>query len=297
MNFIFVVIGFIFICVSLSLKIVSQGYNYTIERFGKFNRILHPGIHFIVPVVERVGAKVNMMENYLDLPGQNVFSMDNAAVHVDGIIFYRVIDAYKSVYNVTDLDSSVTLLTMTNIRTVMGALNLDELLSHRDQINAKLKAVIDEAAQPWGIIITRVEIKDIQPPQNLLEAMGRQMKAERDKRAKILEAEGIRESEIQKAEGFKRAEILQAEASKEAKLLEAEAKERLAQAEAFATKTVSDAISKGKPQALQYFIAKEYVLAFAKMAEAENQKTIIVPYESSQLMGSIASIKELLKQE
>jgi len=297
MSIFMIIVLVVFIFLSLSVRIVSQGYSYTVEYFGKFNRLLHPGIHFIIPLVERIGAKVNMMENFLDLPSQNVFSKDNAAVHVDGIVFYRAIDAYKSVYNVTDLDSSVTLLTMTNIRTVMGALNLDELLSNRDKINAKLKSVIDEAAQPWGIVITRVEIKDIQPPQNLLEAMGRQMKAERDKRAQILEAEAIRESEIQKAEGFKQAKILQSEAIKISKLLEAEAKERLAEAEAFSTKVVSDAIVKGKPQALQYFIAKEYVLAFAKMAEAENQKTLIIPFESSQLMGSLAGIKELLKSD
>ena len=290
-----VIIFFVLIFLSLSLRIVSQGYQYTVEHFGKFNRLLHPGIHFIIPIAERIGAKINMMENFLDLPGQNVFSKDNAAVHVDGIIFYKVMDAYQSVYNVTDLENAVTFLTMTNIRTVMGALNLDELLSNRDKINAKLKSVIYEAAQPWGIIITRVEIKDMQPPQNLLEAMGRQMKAEREKRAKILEAEGIRESEIQKAEGFKQAKILQSEAEKTTKMLEAEAKERLAEAEAFSTKVVSDAISKGKPQALQYFIAKEYVNAFTELAKANNQKTLIIPFESSQLMGSIATIKELLE--
>lgn len=281
--------------IALSLTIVRQGYIYTVERFGKYSRSLRPGIHFIIPLIELIGSKVNMMENYLDIPGQNVFSKDNAAIHVDGVLFFRVINEKDAMYNVTNLNETLQVLTMTNIRTVMGSMILDDLLSNRDAINIKLKTVIDEASKPWGIIITRVEIQDMQPPKDLLDAMGRQMKAERDKRANILDAEGFKEAAINKAEGEKQAQILKAEALKASEILKAEAKERSAEAEAYSTKVVSTAIAEGNKEAIQYFVAQQYIDAFKMLAQSNNQKTIFLPFESSQLLGSIASIKELLK--
>ena len=279
----------------LSLRIVRQGYIYTVERFGKYSRLLEPGIHFITPLVESIGAKMNMMENYLDIPGQNVFSKDNAAIHVDGVLFFKVINAKDSVYNVTNLKISLQVLTMTNIRTVMGSMILDEILSNRDAINARLKTVIDEASTPWGVMVTRIEIQDMQPPKDLLDAMGRQMKAERDKRARILEAEGFKEAEINKAEGLKQSRILQAEANKEAEALNAIAKERLAEAEAYSTKVVSESIAQGQKEAIQYFVAQQYIESLKALATSPNQKTIILPIEATQLLGSVATIKELLK--
>lgn len=290
-----ILLGIVFVALLLSLRIVRQGYIHTVERFGKYMRLLEPGIHFIIPVIEKIGSKVNMMENYLDIPGQNVFTKDNAAVHVDGVLFFKITDARNAVYNVTDLRTTIQVLTMTNIRTVMGSMALDELLSNRDAINVKLKSVIDVASKPWGVIVTRIEIQDMQPPKDLLEAMSRQMKAEREKRARILEAEGYREAEICKAEGDKKSQILKAEAYKETQVLEALGRERLAEAEAHSTKVISLAIKSGQKEALQYFVAQQYIEAFKKLAESSDKKTVFLPFESSQLLGSLSGIKELLK--
>jgi regulator of protease activity HflC (stomatin/prohibitin superfamily) len=289
------VILFILIVVT-SVKQVSQGYNYTVERFGRYTRTLKPGLNIIFPLIDRIGAKMNMMEQVLDVPTQEVITRDNATVNVDGVAFYQVLDAAQAAYEVQGLENAVLNLTMTNIRSVMGSMDLDELLSKRDEINERLLRVVDEAASPWGIKMTRIEIKDIDPPADLIEAMGRQMKAERDKRANILEAEGLRQSEILKAEGQKQSQILKAEGEKEAAFREAEARERLAEAEARATQVVSDAIASGDVQAINYFVAQKYVEALGKIAVADNQKLIMLPIEASSLLGSLGGIGELTKE-
>ncbi len=289
------VILFILIVVT-AVKQVSQGYNYTVERFGRYTRTLKPGLNIIFPLIDRIGAKMNMMEQVLDVPTQEVITRDNATVNVDGVAFYQVLDAAQAAYEVQGLENAVLNLTMTNIRSVMGSMDLDELLSKRDEINDKLLRVVDEAASPWGIKMTRIEIKDIDPPADLIEAMGRQMKAERDKRANILEAEGLRQSEILKAEGQKQSQILKAEGEKEAAFREAEARERLAEAEAKATQVVSDAIASGDVQAINYFVAQKYVEALGKIAVADNQKLIMLPIEASSLLGSLGGIGELTKE-
>ncbi len=289
-----VVVAFIF--VMRAVKVVPQGYEYTVERFGRYIQTLSPGLHFILPFIDRVGAKVIMMEMVLDVPSQDVITKDNAAVTVDGVIFYQILEASKSAYEVANLKNAIMNLTMTNIRTVMGSMDLDELLSHRETINARLLTVVDEATSPWGTKVTRIEIKDIKPPKDLVDSMARQMKAEREKRALILEAEGERQSQILEAEGGKQAMILQAEGRRESANLDAEARERLAVAEAEATRTVSLAVAHGSPQALNYFIAQKYVEAIKELAKAPNQKFILMPLETSSLVGSIAGIAKIAKE-
>ena len=282
--------------VVLGAKRVPQGMEYTVERFGRYTKTLRPGLNLIVPVIDQIGAKQNMMEQVLDVPSQEVITRDNAMVTADGVVFFQVLDAAKASYEVHDLYRAILNLTMTNIRTVMGSMDLDELLSNRDTINAQLLTVVDDATTPWGIKVTRIEIKDISPPNDLVDAMARQMKAERLKRAQILEAEGQRQSEILKAEGEKQAAILEAEGEKEAAFREAEARERLAEAEAKATEMVSQAIAKGDVNAINYFVAQKYTEALQTIGSAENQKVIMLPMEASSLIGSLAGIGEIAKE-
>lgn len=289
------ILAFAMIMVVSGVKRVPQGNEYTVERFGRYTRSLRPGLNLIVPVFDQIGAKVNMMEQVLDVPSQEVITKDNAMVRADGVVFFQVLDAAKASYEVNDMLRAILNLTMTNIRTVMGSMDLDELLSNRDKINAQLLHVVDDATTPWGIKVTRIEIKDIAPPRDLVDAMARQMKAERDKRAQILEAEGHRQSEILQAEGEKQSAILKAEGEKEAAFREAEARERLAEAEARATQVVSDAIANGDVNAINYFVAQKYTSALENIASAENQKLVMMPLEASSLIGSIAGIAEVAK--
>jgi regulator of protease activity HflC (stomatin/prohibitin superfamily) len=290
-----VIIAFVLSYIFLAVKQVPQGYEWTVERFGRYTKTLQPGLHFITPFIEHIGFKVCMKEEVLDIPSQEVISKDNAMIQVDGVVFYQIVDAARAAYEVNFLVHAIRNLVMTNIRTVLGSLDLDEQLSHRDKINTKLLAVVDEAVSPWGLKITRIEIKDIRPPDDLVTAMGRQMKAERDKRANILEAEGFRQAAILKAEGEKQAVILEAEASKEAAYRESEARERRAEAEAKATDVVSSAIAKGDQKAIQYFVAQEYIKAMAHIGSANNQKVIFMPWEASNVISSLGGITELLK--
>lgn len=276
------------------VRVVRQGYVYTIERLGKFTLAATPGLHFIMPFVDRVGRKVNMMEQVLDIPGQEIITRDNAMVGVDAIVFFQVLDAGKAAYEVSDLFVAIMQLTTTNLRTVMGSMDLDETLSKRDEINARLLAVVDHATSPWGLKITRVEIKDIRPPADISNAMARQMKAEREKRAQILEAEGLKSAEILRAEGQKQAQILEAEGRREAAYRDAEARERAAEAEARATQVVSEAIASSGTQALNYFVAQKYVEAVQQFAVSPNAKTILFPVEATQLIGSLGGIGELI---
>lgn len=279
-----------------SVKIVPQGDEYTVERFGRYTRTLRPGFNVIFPVIDSIGHKLNMMEQVKDVPSQEVITKDNAMVTVDGVVFYQVLNAAKAAYEVRRLDTAILNLVMTNIRTVMGSMDLDELLSHRDQINARLLTVVDGATSPWGIKVTRIEIKDINPPRDLVESMGRQMKAERDKRAAVLEAEGFKQANILRAEGAKQAAILEAEGNKEAAFRDAEAREREAEAEARATHFMSQAINKGNTQAINYFIAQSYVSALEKIATSPNQKTLFMPLEATSIIGSIGGIAEIAKE-
>jgi regulator of protease activity HflC (stomatin/prohibitin superfamily) len=276
--------------------IVTQGYEYTLERFGRYKTTLRPGFHFVLPFINRIGHKVNMMERVLDVPSQEVISKDNALLTVDGVVFFQVLDAAKSAYEVFRLEHAVLNLTVTNIRTVLGSLDLDDALSKRDDINARLLNVVDEATTPWGIKVTRIEIKDISPPMDLVDAMARQMKAEREKRATILEAEGHRQSLILRAEGDKRSAVLEAEGRKEAAFRDAEARERLAEAEARATTMVSEAIASGDLQAINYFVAQKYIEALSDFATGTNTKTLLLPMEATGILSSLAGISEVAKQ-
>jgi regulator of protease activity HflC (stomatin/prohibitin superfamily) len=279
-----------------SIRMVPQGNNYTVERFGKYVRTLKPGLGLIVPFIDQVGAKLNMMEQVLQVPSQEVITRDNAMVTVDGVAFFQVLDAPKAAYEVSDLTNAILNLTMTNIRTVMGSMELDHLLSQRDEINHRLLSVVDQAAAPWGVKLTRIEIKDINPPRDLVDSMARQMKAERDKRAAILEAEGLRQAQILKAEGEKQAAVLAAEGRREAAFRDAEAREREAEAEASATRMVSEAIAGGDVQAINYFVANNYVSALEKIASAPNQKVLMLPVEAASVIGSIGGIAEIARQ-
>lgn len=284
------------VVILMGVKPVQQGREFTVERFGRYTRTLRPGLNLIVPVIDKIGSKINMMEQVLDVPSQEIITKDNAMIRVDGVVFFQVVDAAKAAYEVSGLDNAILNLTMTNIRTVMGSMDLDELLSKRDEINTRLLNVVDDATTPWGIKVTRIEIKDIEPPADLVEAMGRQMKAERVKRANILEAEGHRQSEILRAEGDKQAVVLDAEGRREAAFRDAEARERLAEAEARATTMVSEAIAKGDIQAINYFVAQKYVEALKDMASAGNHKVVLMPLEASSVIGSLAGITELAKE-
>lgn len=288
----FVIVVYLFV----SIKIVTQGYHYTIEYFGRFTTTAKPGFNFFPAFFYRVGRRVNMMEQVLDIPGQEIITKDNAMISTDGVVFFQVLDASKAAYEVNDLYNAILNLVTTNLRTVMGSMDLDETLSKRDEINARLLSVIDDATTPWGIKITRVEIKDIRPPQDIVNAMARQMKAEREKRANILDAEGARASEILRSEGEKQGQILQAEGRKEAAFLDAEAREREAQAEARATAMVSQAIANGNAQAINYFVAQDYVKAIEKFATSPNAKTILFPVEATQLIGTLGGIGALAKE-
>ncbi|MBY8827854.1 SPFH domain-containing protein [Hephaestia mangrovi] len=279
-----------------SIKIVRQGYQYTIEHFGRFTTVAKPGFNFYPSFFYRVGKRVNMMEQVLDIPGQEIITKDNAMVAVDGVVFFQVLDAAKAAYEVSDLFLGIMQLSTTNLRTVMGSMDLDETLSKRDEINVRLLNVVDHATNPWGVKITRVEIKDIRPPQDIVNAMGRQMKAEREKRANILDAEGARASDILRAEGKKQSAILEAEGKRESAFREAEARERAAEAEAKATKLVSDAIEQGSAQAINYFVAQKYVDAVSKFATSPNAKTIMFPVEATQLIGTLGGIGELARE-
>ena len=278
-----------------AVVVVRQGYNYTLERLGRYTQTLKPGFSLIMPFIDSVGRKVNMMEQVLDIPGQEIITKDNAMISTDGVVFFQVLDAAKAAYEVSDLYNAILNLTTTNLRTVMGSMDLDETLSKRDEINARLLMVIDEATGVWGVKVTRVEVKDIRPPRDIVDAMGRQMKAEREKRATILEAEGQRQSEILKAEGEKQSNILEAEGRREAAFRDAEAREREAEAEAKATQMVSDAIAGGNAQAINYFVAQKYVEAMEQFARSPNAKTIFMPLEMTTLAGTIGGIGELVK--
>jgi regulator of protease activity HflC (stomatin/prohibitin superfamily) len=284
------------VLVIAAVKIVPQGYNYTVERFGRYTRTLRPGLTLIIPFIDRVGRKMNMMEQVVDVPSQEVITRDNAMVRVDGVAFFQVLDAAQASYEVTNLNVAILQLTMTNIRTVMGSMDLDELLSQRDEINHRLLKVVDDATHNWGVKVTRIEIKDIEPPRDLVDAMARQMKAERDKRAAILVAEGERQSAILTAEGEKQAQILAAEGRREAAYRDAEAREREAEAEAKATTVVSEAIAAGNVQAINYFVANNYVGALKALAEAKNQKVLILPLEASSVIGAIAGVGEIARE-
>mgnify|MGYP003583567963 CR=1 FL=1 len=279
-----------------TVRMVPQGYEWTVERFGKYTHTMDPGLHFLIPIVYGVGRKINMMEQVMEVPSQDVITKDNAVVKVDGIVYFQVLDAAKAAYEVATLEIAILNLVMTNIRTAIGSLDLDESLSKRDEINAKVLVAVDQATHPWGLKVNRIELKDIQPPRDLVDSMARQMKAEREKRANILEAEGFRQAAILKAEGEKQSVILEAEGNKEAAFREAEARERLAQAEAKATEVVSTAIAQGNVQAINYFIAQKYIEAFKSLAEAPNQKFVMMPMESAGVIGSLAGIAELAKE-
>jgi regulator of protease activity HflC (stomatin/prohibitin superfamily) len=293
--FVLVVVALAVLTLFAGVKTVSQGYNWTVERFGKYTGTLRPGLNIIVPFFDRIGHKMNMMEQAIDIPQQDVITKDNATVTVDGLAFYQVIDAAKASYEIANLDQAIVKLTMTNIRSVMGGMDLDQMLSHRDDINEKLLRVVDAAVSPWGVKVNRIEIKDIVPPANLVQSMGRQMQAEREKRAVVLEAEGQRQSAILKAEGQKQAQILEAEGRREAAFRDAEGRERLAQAEAKATEVVSAAVASGDVASLNYFVAQKYIEAFGKLATSPNQKVLIVPMEATSVLGSLAGIGEIAK--
>ncbi|MDQ0458063.1 SPFH domain-containing protein [Rhizobium paknamense] len=289
-------VAFVVLVLFAGIKTVPQGYRYTVERFGRYTRTLEPGLNIITPFIETIGARMNVMEQVLDVPTQEVITKDNASVSADAVAFFQVLNAAQAAYQVANLQNAILNLTMTNIRSVMGSMDLDELLSNRDAINDKLLRVVDEAVGPWGVKVTRVEIKDIQPPKDLVDAMARQMKAEREKRAQVLEAEGMRNAQILKAEGAKQAAILQAEGRREAAYREAEARERLAEAEAKATTLVSEAIAAGDVNAINYFVAQKYTEAMASIGTASNAKIVLMPMEASSLIGSLGGIGAIARE-
>jgi regulator of protease activity HflC (stomatin/prohibitin superfamily) len=293
--FVVVLVLVVVVTIAMGIRTVPQGYAYTVERFGRYSRTLTPGLGLIVPYIDQIGKKVNVMEQVLDVPSQEAFTRDNAGVTIDAAAFYQILDAARASYEVSDMNQALLILTMTNIRTVVGSMDLDQLLSHRDEINERLLRVMDAAASPWGAKVTRVEIKDILPPQDLAGAMARQMKAEREKRAAVLEAEGLRQAEILRAEGQKQSQILAAEGRKEAAFRDAEARERQAEAEARATGMVSEAITKGDLAAANFIIAEKYIDAIRALASAPNQKVVIVPIEAAGLAGALGGIAELTK--
>ena len=293
--FVGVLLLFVVITVLKGVRAVPQGYEWTVERFGRYTHTLSPGLGFIIPWIDGIGRKINVMEQVLDVPSQDVITKDNAVVKVDGVVFFQVLDSAKAAYEVATLEIAILNLVMTNIRTSIGSLDLDESLSKRDEINTKVLMAVDQATHPWGIKVNRIELKDIQPPRDLIESMARQMKAEREKRANILEAEGHRASEILRAEGEKQAAVLEAEGRREAAFRDAEARERLAEAEAKATTMVSDAIASGDVQAINYFVAQKYVEALKEFAASPNQKLLMLPMETTGILGSLAGIAELAK--
>src|SRR5215475_4410074 len=293
--FVLIVVFLAILTVFLGVKTVPQGYNWTVERFGRYTRMLRPGLNLVVPFVDRIGRRMNVMEQVMDVPQQEVITKDNASVTVDGVVFFQVFDAAKASYEIAALDQAMIKLTMTNIRSVMGAMDLDQMLSHRDEINERLLRVVDAAAAPWGIKVNRIEIKDIIPPEDLIQSMGRQMKAEREKRAEILTAEGQRQSAILRAEGTKQGMILEAEGRREAAFRDAEARERAAAAEAKATEVVSQAIAKGEVASINYFIADKYLRALTEIAHSPNQKILMLPIEATSVLGSLAGIAEIAR--
>jgi regulator of protease activity HflC (stomatin/prohibitin superfamily) len=294
--FVLVVLAVVVFYLLRAIRMVPQGYNFTVERFGRYVRTLGPGLGLIIPFIDRIGAKMNMMEQVIQVPSQEVITKDNAMVTVDGVAFYQVMDAPKATYEVTGLENAIINMVMTNIRTVMGSMELDSLLSQRDDINHKLLGVVDQATNPWGVKMTRIEIKDINPPRDLVDSMGRQMKAEREKRASILEAEGLRQAAILKAEGEKQSVVLQAEGRREAAFKDAEARERAAEAEAKATELVSTAIANGNVQAINYFVANNYIKALEALAQSPNQKILMMPLDATSILGSIGGIAEIARE-
>ncbi|MDY0205971.1 MAG: SPFH domain-containing protein [Pseudomonas sp.] len=291
----FLFVGLIVAVIFMGFKVVPQGYEWTVERFGRYTCTLKPGLNIIIPVMDRVGRKISVMERVLDIPAQEAISADNAIVRIDAVCFFQVVNTAQAAYEVSELEYAILNLVVTNIRTVLGSMELDQMLSQRDVINERLLHTVDQATAPWGIKVTRIEIKDITPPADLVSAMASQMKAERLKRASILEAEGRRQADILTAEGQKQSQILKAEGKREAAFLEAEARERAAQAEAEATRMVSEAISSGSVQAVNYFVAQKYIDALGQIASADNSKVIMMPLEASQLIGSIGGISEIVK--